>query len=248
MIPPQSFGFSDIPVIWVLIILEGLLSADNALVLALLVRHLPDKERQRALLYGLGGAFVFRGIALLAASWVIALWWLQLIGAAYLIYLTAKHFLTREQDHEVKSKAGLGFWQTVIMVEITDMAFAIDSVIAAIGVIRGPDKLWVAYAGAIIGVALLRWAAGFFTTLIDKYPALEHLAYSLVGWVGVKLLLMSGHNFIIDHDKRLPNEPLPFHIPEMDEKIFWIGMALICIVGGAYAYAKRNRKQSQQSD
>lgn len=240
MLAGQTFAISDLPVIGILILLEGLLSADNALVLAIMVKHLPDKLRQKALLYGLGGAFVFRGIALLAASWIIKLWWLQLIGAAYLLFITIKHFvLHKKEEDEVKERKQMGFWQTVLLVELTDIAFAIDSVVAAVGMIKGEDKLWVAYAGALIGVILLRWAAGVFTKLLDRYPAIEHVAYGLVGWVGVKLLLMSGHNFDRDVVQTSKTISLPFHFPEMPHNIFWIGMATIGIVGSYFAFRKR---------
>lgn len=240
MLAGQTFAISDLPVIGILILLEGLLSADNALVLAIMVKHLPDKLRQKALLYGLGGAFVFRGIALLAASWIIKLWWLQLIGAAYLLFITIKHFvLHKKEEDEVKERKQMGFWQTVLLVELTDIAFAIDSVVAAVGMIKGEDKLWVAYAGALIGVILLRWAAGVFTKLLDRYPAIEHVAYGLVGWVGVKLLLMSGHNFDRDVVQTSKTISLPFHLPEMPHNIFWIGMATIGIVGSYFAFRKR---------
>src|SRR5690606_6324071 len=118
------------------------------------------------------------------------------VGAAYLLFITIKHFVAHHQSkEETKPKVGTGFWMTVFLVELTDIAFAVDSVVAAVGVIKGPDKLWVAYAGALIGVILLRWAAGVFTKILDRYPVIEHVAYALVGWVGVKMLMMSGHNF-----------------------------------------------------
>ncbi len=249
MLSNQTFAATDLPVIGVLILLEGLLSADNALVLAIMVKHLPDKLRQRALLYGLGGAFVFRGIALLAASWIIKLWWLQLIGAAYLLFITIKHFIQHQkQEESVKTKANLGFWQTVLLVELTDIAFAIDSVVAAVGLIKGPEKLWVAYAGALIGVIILRWAAGIFTKLLDRFPAIEHVAYLLVGWVGVKLFLMSGHNFDRDVVQTSKAINLPFHIPEMPHNIFWIGMALIGVFGTIYSLRQKGNPETSNSE
>lgn len=246
MLPNQTFSATDIPVIAVLILLEGLLSADNALVLAIMVKHLPDKLRQRALLYGLGGAFVFRGLALLAASWIIKLWWLQLIGALYLVFITIKHFVSHAQEeNDVKTRSNLGFWQTVLLVEFTDIAFAVDSVVAAVGVIKGPDKLWVAYAGALIGVILLRWAAGLFIKLLDRFPALEHVAYLLVGWVGVKLVMMSGHNYEKDALKNPALPKIPFEIHEMDPRLFWGGMALIGLGGFLVSWLGPKKKPEE---
>ncbi|HZH98751.1 MAG TPA: hypothetical protein VEX38_07245, partial [Fimbriimonadaceae bacterium] len=89
----QTFQIGDLSAVLFLVLLEGLLSADNALVLAILVRHLPRDEQKKALLYGLAGAFVFRLIAILFAAVVLKQWWLQAIGAAYLLFLPIKHFV-----------------------------------------------------------------------------------------------------------------------------------------------------------
>lgn len=254
MFKPQLFEFTDFPIIGVLIILEGLLSADNALVLAIMVRHLPKEQRQKALLYGLGGAFVFRAIAILAAGWIMSLWWLQTIGALYLIFITVKHFFFTP-GHEDEEKVGhmadnKGFWQTVIMVELADIAFAVDSVLAGVSLVAASiadknseatfaNKIWVVYAGAIIGVILLRFAAGVFIKLLEKYPFLEHMAYLLVGWAGVKLLVYSGHNFT-----KL-NKP-GFDIPIMPPILFW-GVLILILVGGS-VHAVRTQNKAVEVD
>jgi YkoY family integral membrane protein len=241
--PPQIFEYGDIAVIGMLILLEGLLSADNALVLALMVRHLPKDQQARALTYGLGGAFIFRAIAILLATLIMKLWWLQAIGAGYLIYMTAKHFWSNKDHHEEK-EAGhradkAGFWKTVFLVEITDIAFAVDSVLAGVALAKAStkqlfeSKLWVVYTGAVIGIVLLRYAAKYFLKLLDKFPALEHLAYALVGWAGIKLLVMAGHHFTIEVKPG-------FTIPEMEPPVFWTVLVLILIAGTWHAVRNAN--------
>ncbi|MCG9893984.1 MAG: hypothetical protein MH204_00730, partial [Fimbriimonadaceae bacterium] len=122
----QTFSSSDVGTILFLILLEGLLSADNALVLAIMVRHLPHEQQRKALLYGLGGAFVFRLIAILLASYIIRLWFLQLAGALYLLFVTLKHFIgVAGGPKKSKELAGAAFWPTVVAVELTDIAFAV---------------------------------------------------------------------------------------------------------------------------
>ncbi|MCW5939635.1 MAG: TerC family protein [Fimbriimonadaceae bacterium] len=230
----QTFAWPDLSVVAFLILLEGLLSADNALVLAIMVRHLPGKLQRKALLYGLGGAFVFRLIAILTVTWIINLWWLQAIGAAYLLWLFVRHFWLHSQSHHAKPKTeGRGFWQTVVAVELADIAFAIDSVVAAVALVRGADKVWVIYLGAIFGVVLLRFAATIFINLLARFPVLEHMAYALVGWVAVKLCFMTGHNFVESYNKTNPVD-LPFVVHEMDHTVFWTVMAVI-IAGFAVA-------------
>jgi YkoY family integral membrane protein len=239
MIPQQIFEVTDIPVIGMLILLEGLLSADNALVLAIMVRHLPEKLRGKALIYGLGGAFIFRAIAILLATFIMGLWWLQAIGALYLVWITVKHFFFNRDHHEEKQIGHIGdkasFWKTVLLVELADIAFAVDSVLAAVALVQVGEgqkfesKLWVIYAGAIIGVILLRYAAKVFLGLLEKYPFLEHMAFLLVGWAGVKLAVMSAH-----HYTKIAKPG--FYIPEMPPALFWSVLFLILIGGGIHAY------------
>jgi YkoY family integral membrane protein len=234
---PQTFQFSDLGVVAFLVILEALLSADNALILAIMVRHLPADAQRRALLYGLGGAFIFRFVAILFASTILSLWWLQGIGTAYLLYLPIKHFVSHGQGKEVKP-LGRGFWPTVIAVEIADIAFAVDSVLAGVALVRAPAKLWVVYVGAIIGVVLLRFAATLFISLLEKYPLLDHVAYVLVGWVGVKLGFMAAHNYGLNYEKSNPGKEMPWHVPEMSPYVFWGVLAAICLVGAFLAARK----------
>ena len=205
-------------------LLEGLLSADNALVLALLVRHLPKDQQAKALQYGLVGAFVLRGIGIALASYIIGLWWLCAVGAAYLVYLAAKHFLAKgkEDEHAVPKKP-MGFWQTVAVVEFTDIVFAVDSILVAVALVRDASKLWIVYTGVFLGIVLLRLAAGFFIKLIRKYPTLDDMAYALVGWAGAKLAAKGVH---------LYGERYNVQTPElMPDALFWSVFAVIVVFG-----------------
>ena len=241
----QEFGIGDLKAIVLLIFLEGLLSADNALVLAIMVRHLPHNLQKKALLYGLGGAFVFRFVAILLATLIIQLWWLQLVGALYLAWITAKHFASQRKSGDTSQIKAIGrsFWATVLAVELTDIAFAVDSVVAAVAVEPRPEKVWVVYSGAIAGVVLLRFAASAFIKLLDKYPILEHLAYGLIGWVSIKLGMMSGHNFTLTEY----GESLGWHVPEMPPVVFWSVMGVL-IVGGTFMAVSRAKSDEADAE
>ena len=218
----MQFHPQDLIIIGTLIVLEGLLSADNALVLALLVRHLPKDQQHKALLYGLVGAFVLRGIMIALAGIIIKLWWMCALGAAYLIYLAVKHFLSKRHNETTIAKAGMGFWQTVAVVEFTDIVFAVDSILVAVALVNDPSKLWIVYAGGFIGIILLRLAAGFFIKMIRQYPALDNMAYALVGWAGVKLASTAGHLYSDQYGGTLPELPKP---------VFWVVFTLIVTIG-----------------
>ncbi len=228
------FATEDLLVIGTLILLEGLLSADNALVLAVLVKHLPPKKRQKALLYGIGGAFLFRFIGLLAASFIIRSWYLRAAGAVYLAYLAIKYFLTHTpQEHGAKSRRG-DFWRTVVAVETTDIAFAIDSIMVAVALSK---KLWVVYTGAVLGIIAMRLAAGAFIRLLERYPALEDTAYAMVAWVAVKLFVETyeGMDTSLFHH--------PHHGPLLPPFAFWIGMGLILLFGSLIAFRKQRKAE-----
>lgn len=240
----QTFQIGDLASIGALVVLEALLSADNALVLAIMVKHLPKEERKRALLYGLGGAFVFRLVAILFAAIVLKQWWLQGLGAIYLLYLPVKHFIQSSGDGGKAKPVGAGFWQTVIAVEITDLAFAIDSVLAGVAFVNNRhEKIWVVYAGAMIGIVLLRLAANLFVKLLEKYPIFDHVAYLLVGWVGVKLAFLAGHSYQLTHP-----EQLPFTIPELPTYVFWTVLGLIAVGGSLIAFRGKRSTNIVEKD
>ncbi|SOC42790.1 TerC family protein [Ureibacillus acetophenoni] len=203
-------------VLLLLIALEGLLAADNALVLAIMVKHLPDKERKKALFYGLAGAFVFRFASLFIISFLVDVWQIQAIGALYLLFIAINHivrklvFKKKDDNTEDKEQKKAGFWGTVIKVELADIAFAIDSILAAVALamtlpntnlpqIGGLDggKFLVIFAGGLIGLIIMRFAANLFVRLLNSRPGLEIAAFAIVGWVGVKLAVLTlGHKDI----------------------------------------------------
>ena len=201
---------------WVLLLLvglEGLLAADNALVLAIMVKHLPEEQRKKALFYGLAGAFVFRFSSLFIISFLVDVWQVQAIGALYLLFIAINHIVRKvfiknmEENKVEKEKKQSGFWGTVIKVEFADIAFAVDSILAAVALamtlpntnlpkIGGMDggKFLVIFVGGLIGLIIMRFAANQFVKLLHARPGLEIAAFAIVGWVGVKLAVLTlGH-------------------------------------------------------
>jgi YkoY family integral membrane protein len=238
----QRLEAQDLAVVALLVVLEGMLSIDNALVLGLLAKRLPKNEQPKALLYGLAGAFIFRFIAVLTASLLLRWTFVKFLGGAYLVYIGVRHLffesketedekivldehghpklvdeetnaeLTAEQEElEIQERVpvymtaqrrrqlGLAsFWPTVFVIELTDIAFAVDSILAAIAMVGSPPpghppdafhpKLWVVILGGLLGLILMRFAARIFITLLEKFPRFEVSAYLLVIVIGLKLL------------------------------------------------------------
>jgi YkoY family integral membrane protein len=183
-----------------LIIIESLLSVDNAAVLATMVLDLPQEQRSRALKYGIWGAYFFRGIAMIFAAVLIKIWWLKPLGGIYLLYLVydwwkGKKTETKEDDIIDKNsnwlyRATVGsmghFWATVCLVELMDMAFSIDNVFAAVAFT--PNIILVCI-GVFIGILSMRFIAQWFVNLMEKYAFLETSAFLVIGILGLKLTM-----------------------------------------------------------
>jgi YkoY family integral membrane protein len=189
---------ADVITIGLLVVLEGLLSADNAMVLAVLVLGLPKREQQKALRYGILGAFAFRVLAILLAVYLIQIRVVMLIGAAYLLWLPYHHFTgsddaaTRRAPKQATSWLGMSpFWSTVAKVELTDIVFAIDSILVAVAM---SNKTWVIITGGILGVIAMRLVIGQLLVLVHRYPPLVDGAFIIIAWVGIKLLLEYLHD------------------------------------------------------
>ena len=199
--------FTD-PVSWgligTLIIMEGLLSSDNALVLASMVKHLPGKQKKTALFAGLIGSYAFRFIAIGLGTALTHLWWVKDVGAAYLGWLVVKYFIEKSQKDSDENQDGISdkwqkgllvrmfgqFWATVVMVEGMDIAFSSDSVLAAFGVSSNPRMLLI---GGMLGVLMMRGVAQLFLVLLDKVPEFETTAYVLIAIISIKMFIESAH-------------------------------------------------------
>lgn len=237
---------------WVLIVLvalEGLLAADNAVVMAVLVKHLPEREQKKALFYGLLGAFTFRFLSLFVISILVDVWQVQAAGALYLLYISVSHFLKKKKGKKESGEGHKGdsLWRTVLKIELSDLAFAIDSILAAVAIaVTLPETGWfkvgeidigpfsVMLLGGIIGIVIMRFAASAFAKILKKYPDLEAAAFIIVGWVGVKLAV-----YTLSH----PNLALlDRHFPESFawKSIFWT--VLITIALGGYLFSKRKAR------
>ncbi|KAA0966687.1 TerC family protein [Sporosarcina sp. ANT_H38] len=240
-------------VLLVLIVLEGLLAADNAVVMAVMVKHLPRDQQRKALFYGLLGAFVFRFAALFMITFLVNIWQIQALGAAYLLFISVKHIIDQRKggDAHPDAKKGKqsGFWMTVVKVELADIAFALDSMLAAvalavtlpkvgnfdIGGINGGQFI-VMLLGGIIGLVIMRFAARHFVVLLQKFPSLETAAFLIVGWVGVKLAVLAlAHPGLAILDESFPHST-------GWQVTFWIVLLGIGLNGYLFGVRKSKKK------
>ncbi len=228
---------ADLVTILLLVLLEGLLSADNAMVLAVLVLGLPRSEQQKALRYGIIGAFLFRGLAIIFAAHMIQLSLVKLVGGLYLLWLPYQHFFragnASERRAPVPARAWLGlsaFWATVVKVELTDIVFAIDSILVAVAM---SPKLWVVLTGGILGIVAMRLVIGQMLAIVRRYPALVDGAFIIIAWVGIKLFIEYFHAIHV----------IDFEVPR------WLSLGLIVIIfTAAFVYARRHGRRWDDAD
>src|SRR6266516_6302445 len=223
---------SDLLTIALLVALEGLLSADNAMVLAVLVLGLPKSHQRKALRYGILCAFAFRTAATLLAVYLIRLDWVKMLGAGYLLYLVYRHFgggesaADRRTPRQAQPWIGLtAFWATVVKVELTDIVFAVDSILVAVAM---SPKLWVILSGGILGILAMRLVIGKLLSLVERYPPLVDGAFVIIGWVGLKLLFEYLHSLSY----------IGFEIPK------WFSLGLIVVIFAvALVYGRRQERR-----
>jgi len=179
-----------LPVILGLILIEGLLSVDNALAIAAMASHLDPKQRAKAMNIGYAGAYAFRLVALFFAAVIIKHDWVMVLGALYLVWLMCAHFVDQQGGSKDEGDAvnvhHRTFAGTITMISLMDLSLSVDNVVAAIAL--SPDELWPVYVGVTIGIVALRLVASVAVKMIEKYPVLEHTAFILVGYVGLLLL------------------------------------------------------------
>lgn len=193
----------DWMIILTLILMECLLSVDNAVVLAAQTKVLPDKSQQRkSLFYGLWGAYLFRFIVIGIGTYLINFWEIKLAGSIYLFYLAFKFFYNQRHPqestdkekkkavtykHKKKRKYILSlFWRTVISIEAMDIVFSIDSVLASLAVSNNPVIVLI---GGMIGILCMRGVAEIIIKLMDIIPELQPMAYVLIAIIALKLFL-----------------------------------------------------------
>lgn len=223
---PFSISIEAPVVLLILVVLEAVLSADNAIALAAIASGLDDRKLQRqALNFGLVGAYILRITLILTATWVIQFWQFEVLGAAYLLWLVFEHFRSEEdEEHHHHGPRFTSLWQAIPIIAVTDLAFSLDSVTTAIAV---SDKTWLVIAGGTIGVITLRFMAGLFIRWLKEYVHLEDAGYITVSFVGLRLLV-----------RAIKPELVP---PE------WIMVAAIAFVF-IWGFSKRTEVESATED
>lgn len=241
----------NLSIIGSLIIIESLLSIDNAAVLATMVKDLPKHQQGKALKYGIIGAYVFRGLSLIFVSILVKIVFLKLLGGLYLLWLTSNYFYTKatpQEDDDLLNKTEnilykftlgrLGsFWATVVLIEFMDLSFSIDNVLAAVAFTPNITLICI---GVFIGILAMRFAAQVFVYLLGIFPFLEAMAFIVIALLGVKLVL----SYICEYFKSSNIcETLNGHEADLYTSIFTLSIFVLPILTSLlFNYPKKKSK------
>lgn len=183
---------SDWLVIFSLVLIECLLSVDNAVVLAAQTQALPtQKLREESLFYGIWGAYIFRFLIIGMGVYLINFWEIKVLGAGYLLFLSVQYFSksrvkhTRRLISNKKRHISL-FWSVVMQIELMDIVFSIDSVLASLAISSNPVIVLI---GGAIGILAMRGVAEMIMRLMRIIPELEPMAYGLIALIAIKLFI-----------------------------------------------------------
>lgn len=233
----QTFSLLDLPKLFTLFFLEGILSLDNALAIAIIVKPLAKEKQLKALFIGISSSIILRGVGILSAAYLIQLFFIQIIGGLYLLYLSISHLRINNLKKNSKHVKVTSFLKTVLLIEMTDFIFAIDSILAGLAFIDThthfpslPPKIWIVYVGGVLGIIFMRFCTKFFVILIEKFKRLEIAAHLIIGWVALKLLLEGSWKYF-EHGSFV-------ELPTWIQIIFWLGI----LSSFAFGFTRKNSR------
>lgn len=226
------YSSADLMSFAAIIVLNGLLSMDNALVIAAMASKLPQHQQSRAIFLGIALGAILRLIALFFIAFIISNVYVKLLGGGYLIYICIKFFWDRlragdDDGHEHAGKDT--FVSALIAITLADVAFSVDNVVAVAAI---TSKLSVLIPGMAIGIAIMAFATKLINDfLLVRYKLLEHVAYIIVGFVGLVIYFEHLHELI----------PSIGHLPVHEEIKFVVIMGIVVGVIGFEEWAIRRR-------
>jgi YjbE family integral membrane protein len=172
-----DFWIGLLKIIWINIILSG----DNAVVIALAARSLPEHQQKKAIMFGSGAAVVLRIVLTVVAAKLLALSYLQIIGGLLLLWIGTQ-LLGGEDEDEGEGGEKAGLWVAIRTILIADLVMSLDNVIAVAAAAKGSMVLLI--LGLAISIPLVIFGSKLMIKLMDRFPVIVTLGAALIGWVG----------------------------------------------------------------
>ncbi len=178
---PDSFLATEF---WVavlqIIMIDIVLSGDNAVVIALACRNLPAEQRRKGILWGVAGAIGLRVVLTMLAALVLNLPWLKLVGGVLLLWIGVKLLVPDDgEGHDISPSGHL--WGAVRTIIVADFVMSLDNVIAVAGASHG--NLFLLLFGLLVSIPLIIWSSQIILHLMERWPVVVVIGAGLLGWV-----------------------------------------------------------------
>jgi YjbE family integral membrane protein len=171
-----------------IIMIDLLLSGDNAVVIALACRNLPEAQRRKGIMYGVGGAIGLRVVLTFFAVGLLALPYLKLVGALLLLWIGVKLILPEDEEHgEGNIKAEAHLWGAIKTIIVADFVMSLDNVLGVAAAAHG--NVWLLVFGLLVSIPMIAWSSQLVLKLIDRFPFIIYAGGALLGYVAGEMLV-----------------------------------------------------------
>ena len=225
------------PEFWIavgqIILIDILLGGDNAVVIALACRKLPEAQRRLGILYGTAGAILLRVILIFFALTLLAIPFLKIVGALLLVWIGVKLLAPDEDDEHGNIQSSDRLWAAVKTVIVADLVMSIDNVIAIAGAAEGAGgdhKMPLVVFGLLVSIPIIVWGSQLVIKLMDRFPAIITVGGMLLGWIAGTMLVS---------DPALANADVLPWMPKLDQSdmiryaMGVAGAVLVLVIGRA---------------
>lgn len=169
-----------------IIMIDILLGGDNAVVIALACRRLPDHQRTKGILWGTAGAIVLRVVLIAFALTLLAIPYLKVVGGLLLLWIGVKLLLPEHDDDHANIQSSDKLWGAVKTVIVADFVMSLDNVIAIAGAAQGADshhQLPLVIFGLLVSIPIIIWGSQLVLKLMDRFPVIITAGAMLLGWI-----------------------------------------------------------------
>lgn len=206
-----------------IIIIDLVLAGDNAIVIGLVARNLPQHQQKKVILWGTFGAVLIRSVLTLAVVWLLRIPGLLLIGGLLLIWIAVR-LLVQEKKHDMNVQQN--FWAAVRTIVMADAIMGLDNVLAVAGAAHGSFIL--ALLGLLISVPIVIWGSTLFVKVVERYSVVVYIGAGVLAWTAAKMIV---------------DEPFLNHFFESNPFVKWV--LTIGLIAAVIMYG-RNKKMNKK--
>ncbi len=182
-----SFDWAFLSSFFSIVLINIILSGDNAVVIAMAVRNLPKELRKKGIIYGAGAAVLLRVVFTFFVAQLLAMSYVKLLGGAVILWIAVKLFVEDDEGGEGSHNETTTVWSAVRLILIADVTMALDNMLAVAACSQG--NLFLLLVGLGLSIPLVVFTSSLLTTLMDKYPIIIYIGAAILGKVGGEMMI-----------------------------------------------------------